>query len=89
MSGTEEMVPESIADVLSACNIQWGPIFWVAILHYLFCSALCGCLSGEESECPRKRFTQYSLCEQRHEMLDLFEETLLSRSLQPTLERRF
>lgn len=70
-------------------NIQWGPILWVAILHYMFCSVLCGCLSGKESECPRRQFTRYSLCDQRHEMLDPFEETLLSQSLQPTLERRF
>lgn len=50
---------------------------------------LCECFIGEESECPRKQFTPYSLWDQRHEMLDLFEEPLLSQSLQPTLERRF
>lgn len=36
-----------------------GPMFWVAVLHYMFCSVLCGHLSGEESESPRK--TTYSV----------------------------
>lgn len=56
-------------------------------LQVLF--TLCGCFIGEKSECPRKQFTHYSLWDQRHEILDLFEEPLLSQSLQPTLERRF
>lgn len=79
-------VPESIADLF--LNTQWGPIFWVAVSYYKPCSLFMDA-SLEKSECPRKQFTRYSLWNQRHETLDLFEEPLLSQSLQPTLERWF
>lgn len=80
-------VPESIADLCLNHPVRSYILGGCFTLQVLF--TLCGCFIGEKSVCPRKQFTHYSLWDQRHEMLDLFEDPLLSQSLQPTLERRF
>lgn len=80
-------VPESIGDLCLKHPVRSCILSGCFTLQALL--ILCGCFIGEKSECPRKQFTHYSLWDQRHEMLDLFEESLLSQSLQPTFERRF